>query len=353
MKNLKDFEAPVPQIEKLSELIFLSSIILGSAGEIVTMIGNAKNGKQVGGVGEIGLIGRLSAGCNETFEKLNLQGVEKKWDLAEWVVPLEFCYDDIKGKLEGLSLKTGIAIEDMTSDEYMTDLVMPLLQKAINKMLWRFIWFNDTAAKNVAEGGVITDGVDLKYFTLNDGLFKRIFAIMAAKPGQHVAIEANSKATIAEQRKTLYTIGTATGIMDSMIAAKSPRMGAKENVSFKMTEAFAEALRWDLKKSNSGDLVFTETKDGVKLAKYGGYDVIVLPIWDQMIGEYENLGATYNKPYRVILCAKGDLLVGTGSQNSLEEFRTGFDEKAGTNWYKAKDTIGTQTLEDDLIVAAY
>lgn len=353
MKNLKDFEAPAPQIEKLSELIFLSSIILGSAGEIVTMIGNAKNGKQIGGVGEIGLIGRLSAGCNETFEKLNLQGVEKKWDLAEWVVPLEFCYEDIKGKLEGLSLKTGIAIEDMTSDEYMTDLVMPLLQKAINKMLWRFIWFNDTAAKNVAEGGVITDGVDLKYFNLNDGLFKRIFAIMAAKPGQYVAIEANSKATIAEQRKTLYTIGTATGIMDSMIAAKSPRMGAKENVSFKMTEAFAEALRWDLKKSNSGDLVFTETKDGVKLAKYGGYDVIVLPIWDQMIGEYENLGATYNKPYRVILCAKGDLLAGTGSQNSLEEFRTGFDEKAGTNWYKAKDTIGTQTLEDDLIVAAY
>ena len=90
----------------------------------------------------------------------------------------------------------------------------------------------------------------------------------------------------------------------------------------------------------------------VELAN-AGYDVIVLPIWDQMIGEYENLGATYNKPYRVILCAKGDLLVGTGSKNSLDEFRTGFDEKAGTNWYKAKDTIGTQTLEDDLIVAAY
>ena len=353
MKNLKDFEAPVAQIEKLSELIFLSSVILGSAGEIVTMIGNAKNGKQIGGVGEIDLIGRLSQGCNGTFEKLQLQGVEKKWDLAEWEVPLEFCYDDIKDKLEGLSLKTGIAIEDMTSDEYMTDLVMPMLHKAINKMIWRFIWFNDTAAKNVADGGVITDGLDVERFTINDGLFKRIFAIMAAKPGQYVAITANAKPTLTEQRSALYTKGVATGIMDAMIAAKSPKMGSKENVSFKMTEAFAEALRWDLKQCNYGDMVYTEVKDGVKLTKYAGYDVIILPIWDDMIGRYENLGATYNKPYRVILCAKGDLLAGTGSKNSLDEFRTGFDEKAGTNWYKAKDTIGTQTLEDDLIIAAY
>jgi len=353
MKNLKDFEAPSPYIEKLSELIFLATVKNVELDKVVTMMGNVKHGKPIGGVGEIGLIGSLSQGCKEAFEKLQLMGIEKKWDLAEWVVPLEFCYDDIKGKLEGLSLKEGIAIEDMTHDEYMTEIVMPMLEKAILKMLWRFIWFNDKEAKNVAEGGVITDGVDLKYFTLNDGLFKRIFAIMAAKPGQHVAIEANAKATIAEQRKALYIQGVATNIMDSMIAAKSPRMGAKENVSFKMTEAFAEALRWDLKKSNSGDLVFTETKDGVKLAKYAGYDVIVLPIWDQMIGEYENLGATYNKPYRVVLCAKGDLLVGTGSKNSLNEFRTGFEEKEGTNWYKAKDEIGTQTLEDDLIVAAY
>lgn len=353
MKNLKDFEAPVPQIEKLSELIFLSSVILGSAGEIVTMVGNAKNGKQIGGVGEIGLIGHLSKGCNEAYQKLQLMGIEKKWDLAEWVVPLEFCYDDIKGKLEGLSLKTGIAIEDMTSDQYMTDLVMPLLEKAVNKMLWRMIWFNDKEAKNKADGGVITDGVDLKYFTLNDGLFKRIFAITAAAPLQRVTIEANAKTTKAEQRSALYVKGVATGIMDKMIAAKSPKLGAKENVSFKMTEAFAEALRWDLKQNNQGDMVYTEAKDGVKLSKYAGYDVVIIPIWDQMIAEYEDLGDTYNKPHRIILCAKGDLMVGTGSKNSLEEFRTGFDEKAGTNWYKAKDTIGTQTLEDDLIVAAY
>ena len=241
----------------------------------------------------------------------------------------------------------------MNSDYYMAEIVEPLLKKAIVKMLWRFIWFNDKEAKNVAEGGVITDGIALKYFTLNDGLFKRIFAITAAKPNQRVTIAANAKATISEQRAEMYTVGKATRIMDDMIAAKSPKLSGKENVSFKMTEAFAEALRWDMKKSNSGDLVFTATEDGIKLAKYAGYEVIVLPIWDQMIGEYENLGATYNKPYRVVLSAKGDLLVGTGSKNSLEEFRTGFDEKEGVNWYKAKDTIGTQTLEDDLIVAAY
>ena len=353
MKNLKDFEAPVPQIEQLAELIFMSTVKNVDLAKVVTMMGNVKHGKPIGGIGEIGLVGSLSQGCKEAFEKLQLQGIEKKWDLAEWVVPLEFCYDDIKGKLEGLSLKDGIAIEDMTSDYYMAEIVEPLLKKAIVKMLWRFIWFNDKEAKNVAEGGVITDGIALKYFTLNDGLFKRIFAITAAKPNQRVTIAANAKATISEQRAEMYTVGKATRIMDDMIAAKSPKLSGKENVSFKMTEAFAEALRWDMKKSNSGDLVFTATEDGIKLAKYAGYEVIVLPIWDQMIGEYENLGATYNKPYRVVLSAKGDLLVGTGSKNSLEEFRTGFDEKEGVNWYKAKDTIGTQTLEDDLIVAAY
>lgn len=354
MKDFNEFQPSVPQIEQLSELIFLSTVQNVELSTVVTMMGNVKHGKPIGGLGEIGLIGSLSQGCKEAFEKLKLQGIEKKWDLAEWVVPLEFCYKDYEGTLARLSSKPGIAIEDMTADDFMTDIVEPLLREGIRKMLWRFIWFNDTAAKNVADGGVITDGVDLKYFTLNDGLFKRIFAIMASNPSQYVAIAANAKATAAEQHETLYTKGAATNIMDKMIAAMPPSMIGKKDVSFKMTQGFASALSWDLKQNNYGDLVYTETKEGVKLTKYAGYDVIVLPIWDQMIGEYENLGnGMYNKQYRVVLCSKGDLLAGTGSKNSLEEFRAGFDEKDGLNWFKAKDTIGTQTLEDDLIVAAY
>ena len=352
-KKLSEFTAYIPQIEALSEILFLSAIKKGSLAEVATVKTGVVDNKPLVAFNSIGLVGKASEGCGQTFDKINIDGVEKRWSLKEWAINKAICYKEIEDTILDFVRDSGISIEDLTENDYMKDILLPLIEKAMIEMMWRLAWFNDTAAATVSEGGVITDGTDLEYFTLNDGLFKRIFAIMAAKPAQHVAIEANAKDTITEQRKALYTKGVALNIMDSMIAAKSPKLSGKNKVSFKMTEAFANALAWDLKQCNSGDLVFTETREGVKIAKYSGYEVLVVPMWDYLIGQYENKGATLNKPYRVILSSKEDLLVGTGSEDSLAQFKYGYDEKAGDNWFRAKDTIGTLTFEDDLIVAAY
>lgn len=352
--DLKNFTPDNGAIRSLSELIFLSVIMAGSLDKITTVIGGAKHGKKIGGVGEIGIVGVASEGCDPTFEKLNLKGIEKTWDLAEWQIPLEFCYKEIVGKLEGLSLKTGIAIEDMTSDEYMTDIVEPLVRQAVEKMLFRMAWFNDKTANNVADGGVITAGVATKYFTLNDGLFKRVFAAIAENPGHRVTIAANAKTTTAEQFDGLYVKGVATGIFDELKRKADSRVWTKPRVAVLATKSLVDALEWDLKESNKGgDLAYTDLFEGVQMTKYRGMDIISLPLWDAMIAEYENKGTSLNKPHRAVLASATDLLVGTGSKNSLDEFRIGFDEKNGVNWLRAKDTFGTQTVEDELITAAY
>ena len=352
-KKLSEFTAYIPQIEELSEILFLSAIKKGSLAEVATVKTGVVDNKPLVAFDGIGIIGKESKGCGQSFDKINIEGVEKRWSLKEWAVNKSICYKELEDTIVDFVKDSGITIEDLTESDYVKEILLPLIEKSMIEMMWRYAWFNDTAAATVSEGGVITDGMDLEYFTLNDGLFKRIFAIMAEKPAQHVAIAANGAETITKQRGELYTKGVPTNIMDKMIAAKSPKLSGKNKVSFKMTEAFADALAWDLKQCNSGDLVFTETREGVKIAKYGGYEVLVVPMWDYLIAKFEDNGTTLNKPYRVILSSKDDLLVGTGSEDSLAQFKYGYDEKAGDNWFRAKDTGVTLTFEDDLIFAAY
>ena len=96
MKNLKDFEAPSPYIEKLSELIFLATVKNVELDKVVTMMGNVKHGKPIGGVGEIGLIGSLSQGCKEAFEKFAKdQGLTSGYATAEDYLRGDFGYDEI------------------------------------------------------------------------------------------------------------------------------------------------------------------------------------------------------------------------------------------------------------------
>ena len=48
-------------------------------------------------------------------------------------------------------------------------------------MMWRIAWYGDKDAKNNADGGVLTSGVDPTLFTMADGFWKRIFAIEKGK----------------------------------------------------------------------------------------------------------------------------------------------------------------------------
>lgn len=352
--DVKSFTADNGSLKMLSELIFLATVAAGSLDKVATVLGGVQNGKKINGVAGIGLIGSASTGCETTYQSLSLKGIEKTWNLGEWEIPLKLCYDEIKGKLMGLSLKQGIAIEDMRSDEFVTGVVEPLLRTAIEQMLWRLAWFGDKSATNVTSGGVITDGVDLKYFTLIDGFWKQIFSAITENPRHRVTIAANSQATLAGQFDGLYTKGVVTKIFDDLKRVADSRLWNKQRVQVVATKSLVDALEWDVKETNKGgDLAYTDLLNGMQLTKYRGMDIVSCPIFDTMIAENENKGATLNLPHRAVLCSAADLLVGTGSTNSLDQVNMGYNEENGHIWLKAKDTIGAVIVEDNLLAAAY
>ncbi len=124
----------------------------------------------------------------------------------------------IEGAIAEYSLKTGTAIGDLTSTDFMT-IYADALQRAMQQMIWRFGWFGDKAAALASEegggGGKLTAGLDISNFNVCDGLFKRIFAATATK--NHTAIAANSETTAAAQISALRKNGAATTLVDTIL----------------------------------------------------------------------------------------------------------------------------------------
>lgn len=341
-------------IKTLSELLFLAVVLGGNLSAVANVQSGVKSGKKVDGILLTGLEGVASQGCGTKFEKLTLNGLEKTWELDEWQIARDICYADIKGALKDIALKAGISVEDLTADQITTDVFVPYLKNSINDMLWRLAWFGDKGATNATSGGVITDGVDTKYFTVTNGLFKRLFESVSGGEATRVTIAANAAGTFADQTKGLFVKGTPIKIFDDLKYSADYAVWERGDVQVLATKSLVDALAWDIKESNKGgDFAYADMINGLQLVKYNGMTIVELPVWDRMIRSYEKGEAAYNKPHRAVLASKTDILIGTGSDNSLDQFDYGYDRKAGSNWFKAKDTLGTQIVEDNLITVAY
>ena len=82
--------------------------------------------------------------------------------------------------------------------------------------MWRIAWYGDKDAKNNADGGVLTSGVDPTLFTMADGFWKRIFAIAAGNSNQYTEISANDTASYATQKSGLLTKGVVTSLFEKI-----------------------------------------------------------------------------------------------------------------------------------------
>ena len=174
-----------------------------------------KNDDPIALIGEMEMVGKAGGGCDPTYEEKGIANSQKRWELGQWEIPIKICYEALKGSIAEYSLKTGTAIGDLTSTDFMT-IYTDALQRAMQQMIWRFGWFGDKAAALAgAGGGKLTAGSDVSMFNVCDGLFKRIFTATATK--NHTTIAANSEATTAAQVSALRKKGAATAVVDAIL----------------------------------------------------------------------------------------------------------------------------------------
>lgn len=310
-----------------------------------------KNDDPIALIGEMEMVGKKGGGCDPTYEEKGIANSQKRWELGQWEIPIKICYEALKGSIAEYSLKTGTAIGDLTSTDFMT-IYTDALQRAMQQMIWRFGWFGDKAAALAGSGGgKLTAGSDVSMFNVCDGLFKRIFTATATK--NHTAIAANSKATAAEQISELRKSGAATTLVDTILMDSDTRIVDDSDAVLLMTRSLADALTYDLKKTYHDIMPWEKLFDGFEVATYNGVKIARVGIWDRMIKAYEKGEATINLPHRAVFCNPKHLMIGTDADNLISDLDIWFDKKERRNYLYATGKIGTALLEEDMIHAAY
>ena len=301
-------------------------------------------------LGEMEMVGKKGGGCDPTYEEKGIANSQKRWEFGQWEIPVKICYEAIKGTIGEYSLKTGTAIGDLTSTDFMA-IYADVLQRAMEQMIWRFGWLGDKEAALAGEGGgKLTAGLDVSNFNVCDGLFKRIFTATATK---HTAIAANSETTAALQISALRKSGAATTLVDTILMDADTRIVDDSDAVLLMTRSLADALTYDLKKTYHDIMPWEKLFDGFEVATYNGVKIARVGIWDRMIKAYEKGEATINLPHRAVFCNPKHLMIGTDADNLISDLDIWFDKKERRNYLYATGKIGTALLEENMIHAAY
>lgn len=359
MINWEQFTVDNGAITDLKELLFLQTFKDPDLESVTTQKTEVEDGQKLDYVDTMQDVGVKGGGCDPTYEKVNITGVEKEWELGTWEVAEYLCYTDIEDTIGKKGLKAGTEKADLQDTPYWDLVLMPLLQRVMKQMFWRMVWFGDTAAKSVAQGGVITNGVKTALFTTADGLWKRIFAVCAANAGQRTVISANQGETFAAQMAAVKVEGYAIGIVDDLLQDADSRIFDDENACLIMTNSLFKALRNDVYKRVKCTLTVEQIAKGIALSEYDGTPIIVLDIWDRMIKKYEavtdqNGNVTkVNNPHRAVVVSPKNLFVGTEDKDKVASLTIKFDDITRKNHIYASSTIGTLIGEDALLQAAY
>lgn len=352
-EGLEDLTPSNGAIQSLKDLIIAELFTDPELERFFTLRQNVSNGQKLGYVGSMTDVGWNGSGCNPTYKNASVEFLEKEWSIGDWQVPLKWCYTDLINTIAEYCLKTGTEIGDLTSTEYMDDIVYPALKEAMRLMMWRFIWFGDKDAKLASASGVITAGTDVELFKTTDGFWKRLFAIGTENAGQKTAIEANTQESTALQLSKIKENGVAIGIFDSMLENADSRIFGVEGAGIFCTKTLADALTKDLKREYKEILTWEQVFNGLKVTEYNGVPVYSVSLWDRFIQKYENNGTKLNLPHRVVFGAPRELLVGTPANELISDLDIFFDRKDRMNYIYSTGKLGTLIGQDDLFQIAY
>lgn len=353
MINWSQFTVDNQAITDLRELLFLTVFNDPDIDLVVSNETGVYNGKKLGYIDSMGDVGLNESGCSPTYGNINVTGIEKEWELGDWRIAKHICYSELENTIAKYQLNTGTEKAFLQDTPYWDQILIPLLQRAIKEMFWRIVWFGDKNAKNVGDNGNITAGVDTKLFTMCDGFWKRLQAIIATNAGQKTTIAANSEATYALQKSKLRESGVAIGIIDDLLIDADSRIFDKDDAVILMTSSLFKALRRDIvDRYGKTTMPFENVATGITLSEYDGRRILALDIWDRMIKKYEDNGTVLNCPHRAVVCSPSNLFVGTEATDKIANLNVSFNDETLYNNIYAASKIGTLIGEDALVQVA-
>ena len=313
-----------------------------------------KYNEQIVFAGRMGLMGKAVTGCTPNA----IGGVtltEKFWTPVDEDFRLEHCSADVNAQDKLLRQMARMNpdfynVIEGSQSTIGSFLVAKVIDGFVENLL-RKIWFSDTAAADIAGGGVLTNGTDEDYFNTFDGLFKQIFAEVTTGDSNYVEITENAGVSYAAQA---LGAGDSIAYLKAMYNAADSRLLTRDDKKFYVTRTIWDGYLNDLESvqnSGAGNTMINE--DGKVSLTYRGVEVVNMNIWDRIITAYENSGVVYNLPNRAVLTIPSNIPVGTLADGDFGTVDAFYDRYNKVNVIDGIYTIDAKHLETYLTVAAY
>lgn len=304
-------------------------------------------------IGTLAEVGVKITGCGFTDGGQTLPLTEKFWEPVLIGGRLVHCARDTNGllKLFKRAQKVNPDFFDIENSEEM-GIIIVALETAVKKMLNRLVWFADTAADDIAGGGVYVNGTVMTLYTPFNGLFKQLFADVPAGVSNNVVITKNAGASYAAQ---ILAADEGLTILRKMYKAQKPVMHQARrdgaSLKFYMTRELAENYEDTLEDKS---IVFSlkETTDGMSALKYRNISIEIRDDWDGYIALQDN-ATKINLPHRAVLTFKENIPVGTVNESDFDTIESWYDKDTKENKMDFALYLDAKHLTSDLSVVAF
>lgn len=316
------------EVRSLGECIYEKTFLKPDITQFHDIETGLKAGKQIAFLGKLGLIGKLKASCDTTPDNNAVTFSEKFWAPKYIGGRDEQCWSDLLETFFIWGLKNGFQKHDLTGTEFAM-FYEERLGDALKEAVHRIVWFGDTAAANTSDGGNITSGVDVAYFTPIEGLWEQIFTAVAADAtrktgdiGSGVGIATkNGQATFALQafNDTDTTNKVATKTLQKLIFDADMRLRGDGAGFIIVTQSIMDQYYMERSAQNleSGIQIL---ENGLKSVTINGVPVYSFDFWDRYIRTYMSTGTAYHLPHRALYVTKSNIRVGTEEVSNFSEF---------------------------------
>lgn len=321
--KFSNFDFTAEQIRQVKSLLWDEVLEAPEISAIHTIFENIVYDKQIGFIGKGGMVGKAQQGSVVPLVAQAYEIATRKitWTPKGWEILVHQHRADIEATAAVYSMKTGSSYSDFESSDYMA-IILEALAVSIKEFIIRLVWFNDTAADVIANGGTLTAGTDKTFFNLIDGLWKQIMTQVTAAPSQKVTITENAGNTYLLQAIVPANV---QGYLQSIVFGADMNLRGMQNGFILCTQSVYDAYAKSLQGVGLESL-YTNLVTGFKTLSYNGIPLIPMPIWDLLIKAYYNTGTKTLNPHRILYTSKDLLAVGFDSSKSFGDLDVWYDK---------------------------
>jgi len=302
-----------------------------------------------------GKVGWLASGCGAVQSNgAQIKIGEDFWLPVTIKDMLDYCQAELDQNFKPIVLKNSKdKFADLENQEAIKVFVYATLTKFLKEAIERLAWLGDTDVANVADGGLLIDTVNVKFYNPIDGFWKQIFTNVVAENTPRVTIAANAQATKALQMSTMTdeeSFKAIRAVYDNAPDALKLDPAAFIDVTPRIYNGYKNYL---MSGALSGGGITELIVNGMPTVAYQGVPLKVSLYRDKLVKEDFIDGVKYNLPHRIIMATPELLPVATISTDDMEQLASFYVEKEEKSYVKFAFDLDAKLIRPDMVSVGY